>query len=94
MRRAFIESDTRVLFASRSAIGGWTDTWPECVDVASKEMHEVLSTLFGAPVPPSPGNTEDNVLLVGPILLFAGLMAVATMMATKRLSRKDLAKAN
>jgi hypothetical protein len=31
MRRKFIESDTRVLFASRSAIGGWADTWPECV---------------------------------------------------------------
>jgi hypothetical protein len=57
-------------------------------------MNEVLSSLFGAPVPPIPGNREDNELLIfGPIFLFAGFMAAATMMAIRQLSEKNSGKA-
>ena len=87
MNRTFWESDERVVFARRSAVGGWRETGPECVIVSSSEMKGILSSFFGHPIHPSPGNREEHELLVaGSIFLFCGFLIVGVWVATRQLS--------
>jgi len=86
MGRSFWEADERVIFASRSPVGGWLDTGPECVYVSSDELKSRLSRLFGSPVEPSPGNREENeLLIVGCIFLLSGFLAIGVWAAIGRL---------
>jgi hypothetical protein len=87
MKRSFWKSEQRVIFATRSAVGGWLDTGPECVVVSSDEMKQRLSRLFGRPIEPSPDNREGyELLIVGSIFLLSGFMAVGVWVAIRRLS--------
>ena len=77
MKRSYRGPEQRVIFATRSAVGGWLDTVPECVFLSSDEMTERLSQLFGPPNEPSSGNREEHELLIaGLIFVLIGFVAV------------------